>query len=211
VYTRASELSSSVQVFAGLPVDLPRGFVRLVYSIGYGEDSLLDQAVTSPRNSGTPQFWKIFQSCIAKPGTIPDYGIVQKIRTRDSMIRLRNKILVLERLRESAVWLVDASLAALYLPGQEKPSARLRKEVLETSWDAYVGGVVESSEPTAILCIGVGVARSLRTRLDKLGVAWRAVHQPQDRLSSQEHARIHASYSEICDEPRNVGLLPSVI
>jgi hypothetical protein len=110
-----------------------------VYSLGYGEDALLDQTITSPRNLGTPQFWKIFQSCIAKPGITADYGSVQKTRTHDSMLRLRNKVLVLERLRESGVWLVDASLAALYLPGQEKPLARLRKEVLQTSWDEYVG------------------------------------------------------------------------
>jgi hypothetical protein len=184
--------------------------VRLVYCLGYGEDGLLDQSVTSPRNSGTPQFWKIFQSCIAKPGTTVDYGSVQK-RTRDSAMRLRAKVSVLERLREREIWLVDASVAALYLPGQAKKRPARLSEAVQASWDAYVGSVVESSEPMAILCIGVGVVRALHNRLDRLGVPWAGVHQPQARLSSQKHASIHALYSAVCDDPRKVSLVPSVV
>jgi hypothetical protein len=211
VYTTIRELSRSLRPLIELPRGIPRGFVRLVYSLGYGEDSLLDEPVLSPRNSGTPQYWRIFQSCIGDPGTVIDYGTVQASRNPNSLARLRAKVTVLERLRARGVWLVDASVAALYLPGQAKPPARVRAAVLQTSWDAYTGGVVARAEPEAIICIGVGVVRALGSRLDTIGVPWAGVHQPQAHLTSPEHDRIHALYSAVCERPSKVRLIPSVV
>ena len=143
-------------------------------------------------------------------GVATDYGAVQVSRTPGSLQRLRNKVTVLRQLREQGIWLVDASIAALYLPGQRKPAARIRGTVIQTSWDAYTKFVVEEAAPSAVLCIGVGVARALRPRLDRLGIPWAAVHQPQARLSSEEHTRILATYSAVCDDPRRIGLVPSL-
>ncbi|MDQ6666242.1 MAG: hypothetical protein M3Z23_17830, partial [Acidobacteriota bacterium] len=53
----------TVQDLPYAPIDIPRGFVRLVYCLGYGESHLLDEPIEA-RNSGTPQFWKIFYSCL---------------------------------------------------------------------------------------------------------------------------------------------------
>ena len=210
VFTHPAELRRTLLPFPGLPADAPRGFVRLVYALGYGENDQLDQPILTPRNSGTPQYWKIFQSCLRSMGVPIDYGAVQASRTPISLDRLRNKITVLRQLRERGIWLVDASIAALYLPGQPKPASRLRKAVLQTSWDAYMKLVVEEATPSAVLCIGVGVARALGTRLDKIGVPWGTVHQPQAHLSSEEHSRILATYSAVCEDPRRIGLVPSL-
>ena len=87
------------------PKAFPRGFVRLVYSLGYGENSLLDSPVISPRNSGTPQYWKIFQSCVATLGTSVDYSTVQISRNRDPAARLSAKLAVLAQLKEQGIWL----------------------------------------------------------------------------------------------------------
>ncbi len=58
VYTTTGELGYRLQALPALPPDLPRGFVRLVYCLGYGENRLLDRPVTGTRNTGTPQYWK---------------------------------------------------------------------------------------------------------------------------------------------------------
>lgn len=47
-----------------VPSDVPRGFVRLVYCLGYGENWLLNHPINNPSNTGTLQFWKIFYRCI---------------------------------------------------------------------------------------------------------------------------------------------------
>jgi hypothetical protein len=211
VYTRPEELRHSLRAQLDLPARLPRGFVRLVYALGYGENELLDLPISHPRNSGTPQYWKIFQSCLRSIDSGADFGTVQVLRTPSSVLRLRNKLLVLDELRRRGIWLVDASIAALYLPGEAKPSPRLREAVLRASWDAYARSAVERAEPAAILCIGVGVARALRSRLDSLAIPWGAVHQPQAHLSSEEHSRIHAAYFAVCADPRQIGLVPSII
>lgn len=211
VYTTVDELRRTLRPLPELPTNLPRRFVRLVYCLGYGEDRLLDQAIPSPRNSGTPQYWKIFQSCLTSIGEPIDCAPMQVSRTPDHRSRLRAKLRVLTALRDRGVWLLDASVAALYLPGHPKPPARVREAVLQSSWDGYVRGIVEAAAPEAILCIGVGVVRSLRTRLDRLGIGWAGVHQPQAHLSSDDHDAIHRIYGAVCADPRQIDSVPVVV
>jgi hypothetical protein len=210
VYTSAAELQRSLRSLPGLPADIPRGFVRLVYCLGYGENDWLDQPVLSPRNSGTPQYWKIFYSCLNPTTGNADFASVQRSLT-PSEERLRNKVGVLTELRDRGIWLVDASVAALYRSQGQASPPRLREAVIQTSWDSYTGSVVEAAQPEAILCIGVGVARSLRTRLNRLGIPWGAIHQPQAHLSAAAHARIFAIYHSVCEDPRRIGIVPAVI
>lgn len=210
VFTEALELESMLQPVAELPVGLPRGFVRLVYALGYGENDLLTAPLFDPPNKGTPQFWKIFQNCVRSPGEAANHAVVQRTGNLDSRARLREKLKVLAQLRERGIWLVDASIAALYLPGRPKPAARLRESVLQASWDSYTCSVVTEAEPDAVLCIGVGVMRALGTRLERLGIPWSGVHQPQAHLSADEHARILETYAVVCADPRTVKNVPRV-
>ena len=211
VYTTSAELERSIRHLPELPAGLPRGFVRLVYSLGYGEDTLLDRAIDTPRNVGTPQYWKIFQSCLTRVGAAVDCSLIQASRTPDARARLVEKLRVLTSLRDRGVWLVDASVAALYIPGQPKPSPRIREAALHASWDGYVSRVVEIAAPEAILCIGLGVARSLRARLVRLGIVWAAVPQPQAHLTSREHDAIHRTYAAVCADPRQIRSVPAAI
>ena len=162
VYTFERELHHTLCEPSNLPGNLPRGFVRLVYCLGYGEDLCLDEPVFSPRNLGTPQFWKVFYSCVNPVSGNEDFAAVQVSRTPDRQKRLRNKLRLLETLQSRRIWLVDASIAALYRPGQPRPPQNFVNTLIQESWDGYTGKLVADTDAQAILCIGKGVAQALR-------------------------------------------------
>ncbi|MEJ7577654.1 MAG: hypothetical protein WKF74_11690 [Pyrinomonadaceae bacterium] len=193
VYTETSELDRRVVLPSFMGIDVPRGFVRLVYCLGYGENSLLDLPIFIPANSGTPQFWKIFYSCVNRVHANEDFAPIQVSRTPFPE-RIWNKLALLQHLKEAGVWLVDASLAALYIPKCPKPSPMLVEAALRMSWDAYVGQIVRNASPSCIVCIGKGVARSLGNRLFELGVPVTIVPQPNARLASTEHFEVFQKY-----------------
>jgi hypothetical protein len=117
---------------------------------------------------------------------------------------------VLSVLRKRGIWLVDASIAALYFPGQSALTPREEGLVLQTSWDAYTRAVVAAAEPEAVLCIGIGVVRALRTRLDTIGIAWAGVPQPQAHLSAEKHRQMPAIYAAVCADPTEIRRAPAV-
>jgi hypothetical protein len=212
VYTSDHELQHSLRPLPDLPLDLPRGFVRLVYCLGYGEDNCLDVPIRNPRNSGTPHFWKIFYSCVYPVSQHADFAGVQVSRTPIARERLRNKLQLLDELRARGIWLVDASIAALYLPQRPKPAPSLLKAALQASWDRYTERLVAATAAEAILCIGVGVAEALRTRLVRLGIPWAAVPQPNTRgLSTEAQMRLFATYRSVCEDPRNIRVVPAAV
>lgn len=185
VYTSAQELARTIRAIPAVPHNSPAGFVRLVYCLGYGENAILDSCISSLRHSGTPQFWKVFVSCLNSVNRCDDFAGVQASRTQLST-RIRNKVRLLEALKESGVWLVDASIAALYFPGCAKPAPRTIEQALQASWDLYTGTVVAAAAPQAILCIGFGVARLLHSRLNGLGIPWVRYRSPT-RGFHQQH------------------------
>jgi hypothetical protein len=193
VYTKASELERRVILPSFMRTDVPQRFVRLVYCLGYGENSLLDQPIFDTKNSGTPQFWKIFYSCLNYVHANEDFAPIQVSQT-PLPLRIWNKLTLLQRLKEAGVWLLDASLAALYTPQNPKPPPMLIEAALRTSWDAYVGQIVRNASPSSIVCIGRGVARSLADRFDRLGIPIVKVPQPNARLSSEEHLGVFQQY-----------------
>lgn len=89
-----------------------------MYCLGYGENRLLNQSIESPANTGTPQFWKIFYSCANPITANSDFAPIQA--STSPAQRIANKIRLLNTLQDLGVWLLDASLAALYLPGRPK-------------------------------------------------------------------------------------------
>jgi hypothetical protein len=197
VYTARSELERRIILDDLIQGGVPCGFVRLVYCLGYGEEVALDRNITVPRNSGTPQFWKIFYSCVNPVNTNADFAPIQVSRTPCFAERIRNKLALLERLKELGVWLVDASLAALYLPGHAKPSPRLVADCIQTCWRAYIERLLVAARPLRIVCIGRGVERALDGRLSGLGVPVTVVPQPNARLASTEHLAVLQRYHEI--------------
>ena len=209
VYTSDDDLKLSITEGHALPSGLPRDFVRLVYCLGYGEDCLLqDRRLRQPAkalgNRGTPQFWKIFKSCLDQVSGNEDFSPVQVSLTKKLPTRIANKLDLLKRLKAQGIWLVDASIAALYIPGKDKPSAKSIETALHASWDGYIGSILEDAKPKAVLCIGFGVAQRMHERIDKLGIPWGAVPQPNARLSSSEHLDIYKTYHAVCNDPQNI-------
>lgn len=197
VFTTPQELALTIASPPTAPPDLPRGFVRLVYCLGYGENHLLNRPIQVPINSGTPQFWKILYSCANPISSNADFAPIQT-STTSSAERVANKIALLLRLRDLGVWLLDASPAALYAPGRPKPSAATLAKCIRIGWDFHVRYAVERAAPSHIVCVGLGVGEVLASRLSMLGGAdVTVIPQPNARLSSAEHHRSFLSYRRV--------------
>ncbi len=201
VYTQTKELDHYLRPNPLLPPGLPAGYVRLVYSLGYGEDVLLDRPIEGSRNSGTPQFWKLFLSCLTPITQNLDFAPILVSRT-PTPERLANKVSVLQRLQDQGIWLLDASIAALYSPTNPKPNPESIAAVVARSWDGYIGPLIEGARPEGVLCIGRGVARILGSRLDGLAVPWKAIDQPNARVTAQVHMAGFALCHRASRDPR---------
>lgn len=203
VYTTTDELARTISLPSSAPADLPRGFVRLVYCLGYGENRLLNRPIETPQNSGTPQFWKIFHSCVNSAERDADFAGIQS--STPVAARVANKLALLQRLRDRGVWLLDTSLAALYSPNKPKPAPVLIETCLQVSWDYHVRRVIDTAVPTDIICIGRGVARALGNRLASAGARVTVVPQPNARLSSAEHAESLRTYYRVVQEANGLA------
>jgi hypothetical protein len=199
VKTTCEELGHRVVLPVPQNNDFPSGFVRLVYCLGYGENDVLDRPLS--KNPGTPQFWEIFYSCVNAVRANTGFASILKSRTTLSE-RIANKIALLQRLKEAGVWLLDASVAALY----PKPKSSIVRAAIATSWDLYVGPMVRSAQPDHIICIGRGVRSTLGSRLDFLGVPVTTLAQPQAHLSSAEHLQQFRTYYEVVQQARPNGV-----
>jgi hypothetical protein len=172
----------------------PTHFVRFVYCLGYGEDELLTGTRTLRRNAGTPQFWKIFSSCVSN--NVDDLGFnrVLKKDTPSTIHRLQNKVNVLRQMKEMGMWLLDASIVGLY-GNKLRSDQTMCRRIIEICWENYVGKVVENAQPKFIIVIGKGVERALGSRLK---FPYEAIDLPQARLSSDRQYENYRRYNEIC-------------
>ena len=174
-------------------------FVRLIYCLGYGENEYAGFE-RKKKNPGTWQFWKIFSSCVAQPSE-ESFARILKGGNRSYENRLTRKIELLHQLKEKGVWLVDASVVALYRPGGHKPSLKIREKIIECCWDNYIGDQIASADPHSIIVIGDGVKKALSSRLarlSQLGVEAYEVPQPQKHMSNSEIAGTHQLYFDVC-------------
>jgi hypothetical protein len=113
--------------------------------------------------------------------------------------RLQNKIHLLKNLRAKGIWLVDASIVAVYGNGVNV-SRKSRTEVLRKSWKSYTKQVVTSANPERVICVGKGVAKVVETDLQALFPSrYEVIPQPNARLSSKEHMANFQRYNEICN------------
>ena len=191
VFTSSDELNIRLKTDL-IPVTkaYPNEYVRFVYCLGYGESRLLSEPVN--RNFGTWQFWKILHAC--QNGGVFDDFLVSKTQFEN---RILAKYRLLERLKATGVWLVDASITALYNRGQ-RPAPRTVEKTLQTCWDSYVGHVVKEAAPHHVIVVGKSVERTLKQRLESTGLPFTVVPQPQARLSAIEQASELSKYTAIC-------------
>jgi hypothetical protein len=194
VFTNVTDLERNVVRLPRPLPEIPVGFVRLVYCLGYGENEALDRPITTPPNSGTPQFWRIFSACAAADGksAIPTLS-----RSMPPHVRLAAKLDLLMRLKELGVWLLDASPVALYTPGGLKPTPRTIRRCVEVGYERHVRRVLEEAAPATIICIGRGVGHILRDQLEATGASVEVLPQPNARLSASVHRDAFMAYGRI--------------
>ncbi len=200
VWTSAKEAQCRVRV----PGQSETGYVRFVYCLGYGEPSVVSPGVA--KKSGTPQYWRLFHDCLDGPGVSAE-DITKK--QRNTLRRIRAKLQLLERMRDAGLWLVDASVTALYNYGRKLVKGRAYRDALAASWDAYVGKVVAECRPGAILVVGQGVGNALSGRVQgaATGAGIEVISQPNARLSAADREAERRQCYEFCSRHLRIARL----
>jgi hypothetical protein len=194
VFTSDENRNVMVPSIDGLP-GYPRQYARFVYCLGCGERDLTNDP-RHPEGDGTPQFWKVLYACENRVETLEDFTPI--LRPTPFPQRLQNKIRLLKNLRAKGIWLVDASIVAVYGRGVNI-SRRNKAEVIRRSWDSYTKQVVKSSNPERVICVGMGVAEVVESDLRALFPArYEVLPQPNARLSTKKHIANFQQCHEIC-------------
>jgi len=195
VFTTESDRLFKTRPIADLP-GYPTQYAKFVYCLAYGENSLTEGS-DHPAIDGTPQFWKIFFSCVNEIESNESFASVLKSYTPTSA-RIRNKIDLLKTLRDRGVWLVDASVMALYDKGR-KPSTKVMDQAIQTSWLGYTQEVIREANPSHVIVVGKGVARVIGAMLSRLvGDNFTIIEQPNAHLPAERHLANFRSYSRLC-------------
>ena len=176
----------------------PLRFVRFVYCLGYGEDKILTRRRTDRKNTGTPQYWKIFSSCVAEDEENLGFNRVLKTGTPSLLLRLRNKVDVLRKMKERGIWLVDASIVGLY--GSGRKNKMITEKIIEICWKNQIADIILEVTPKHIIIIGKGVGDILSSRLRKVNIPFTVISQPQARGSSQWQLENYKKYQRICSK-----------
>lgn len=202
VYTTAAENEMRVLFNPDRDSDFPERYVRLVYCLGYGESGILSHPLEKRKNTGTPQFWKIFYSCVNPIYSLEDFAPVQASKNRDDTQRLKSKLALLKQLKSSGVWLLDASPMALYNVPKPEQIPKVYAEIMRQSWESYTKPIIRETQPDCIICIGRSVWKILSQALKPMAAnKVFCLPQPQARnLSSAEQFKVLQQYGTICSE-----------
>ena len=194
VFTKDSEHDSNMRYdeFVDLE-ECPTGYVKLVYCIGYGEKDM----VKIPVNRGTPQFWKIFVSCLNQNVDLEGKKILLS-QTQDFHQRIHNKISVLEQLKKKGIWLVDASIVALY-NDTRKPDPDMMERIIKISWKSYISKVIQDVNPEKIIVIGKGVHKILERELRQTNIPIHVQSQPQGIRTKAGITEAFEKYYKLCN------------
>jgi hypothetical protein len=205
IATSAADLACRVALPPGLEWPGPQGFVRHIYCAGYGEPDLIERAPSpllaseapSPRG-GTPQFWRLMAAAEGASG--PAWPSIAR-RGTGLAARLAGKAALLHRLCARGVWLTDASLVALAVPALRRHGGgALDALALRESWRLYHTALLPALAPAHVAVIGLGVARTLATELDRaFPRRWSALRQPNGARAARHANEIWTALASICD------------
>jgi len=176
--------------------DYPLRFVRLVCCLGYGENGLLKTVRTDRKNTGTPQYWKIFSSCVAENEQALRFHKIFKTQTKDLGQRLENKVSVLRKMQDKGIWLLDASIVGLYGSGEKNHT--IAERIIEISWKNYIANMILESSPRYTIVTGNDVGRIVGPKLRGVDVPFTVIPQPQARGTSQWQLENYKKYHRIC-------------
>jgi hypothetical protein len=193
VHTLMDEYNSSMsyEKFDGLD-GCPSNYVKLVYCLGYGENELSNLDT----NSRTWQFWRIFTSCVTENPSA-EFGKVETGETPDFTQRLQNKIELLNKLKENGIWLLDASIVALY-KNNSKPSEKTTERIIKMCWEQHISQVIQEVKPEKIIVIGKGVFKILQLKLNRNNIDFAVQEQPR-MLSSEKWKEYSEKYYKLCN------------
>lgn len=156
----------------------PSEYVRFVYCLGYGENDLLNNPhLLEHKNGGTPQFWKIFYSCCNKISKDKDFHPILKDKKSGIPLegRLKNKLDLLDKLKDRGIWLVDASII-----GIDRKNPKAKKKVLKCCWQNYTKNLLRSLNPEHVIIIGKGVGKIIKSDLENdLEIPCSIIKQPE--------------------------------
>jgi hypothetical protein len=196
VFTSISDLSHNLKKITRLE-DYPDQYAKFVYCLGYGEQFVTKGNYHPAKGDGTPQFWKIFYSCLNKIESNESFYPILKSKT-STPERLKNKIDLLLLLKERGIWLIDTSIVALYNNGK-KPDSKTFNEVIQTSWNGYTKNLIKEANPKHVIIVGKGVAKNVETDVHAMmGDNYTVIPQPQAHLSAEQHLFNFQRYYDIC-------------
>lgn len=177
VYTTVEENAIEVNHDDLNTISAPKQFVRLVYCLGYGNNSLLSHQ-PERANGGTPAYWRLFGNAI-------DWPKNKEVKS------FQNKIEILTTMKEQGVWLLDTCPIALAGKDSQdkeiKPNIKPKKykELIKTSWENYTQPAIEELNPDIIMIIGKMVWNELHHLLPEDKTDW--IYQPNAQKAG-EHA-----------------------
>ena len=194
VFTTKSDRAIKLENLINLP-GYPNDYAKFVYCLAYGERMVTNDRA-HPSRDGTPQFWKNFYSCMNPVDSNNDFWPI--LSKTPYPKRIENKINLLKQMKKSGVWLVDASIVALYNQGK-KPSSNTLSKTIQVSWRGYTKQVVNEASPKHVIIIGNGVARNIENELRSIvGDNYTIIAQPNAHLSASEHLSNFKKYYALC-------------
>ncbi len=196
VFTNESDMGIELMNLDLLP-DYPRRYSKFVYCLAYGERTLT-KSVNHPRRDGSPQFWKIFYSCVYNIKNNECFKPIQS--STSSKERIENKIKILQKMKELGIWLIDTSIVALYDNGKKPTNI---SDIIQISWENYTKKVLQNANPEHVIVIGKGVAKSIEYSLKKTKLKYTVIAQPNAHLSSDEHLKNYRSYYKLCQSTKS--------
>ena len=192
VFTTLEEMEIKLPYIDALE-DYPKQYSKFVYCLAYGEKNLTKNSL-HPKRDGTPQFWKIFYSCVNDIKSNKCFHPIQSSTHFDE--RIKNKIAILNRMKDLGIWLVDTSIVALYDNGKKPKNM---SDIITKSWEGYTRNIILDAKPNRIIVIGKGVAQTIEKSLIQNNLNYTVIAQPNAHLSSNEHLKNFQSYYKLCN------------
>jgi hypothetical protein len=152
--TDETTISSFRRRNAKLPPDC---FVRLVYCLAYGESELLSQQPAHISNPGTPSYWDIFGRVAFR---CPQPRREDGAGFND---RMRWKVDTLRELYKMGIWLLDASVHAIYLRNQVRLPLAIQQRLHKQWWEGYGRFLMGNCEFPKVWVIGKTVHNCITT------------------------------------------------
>ncbi|MDA8100169.1 MAG: hypothetical protein M0042_11120 [Nitrospiraceae bacterium] len=160
--------------FKELP-NYPCRYVRFVYCLSYGENHRLNKIFDIRK--GTPQFWKLFNESVK--------GNFKIANNHNRADKIKHKIMLLNKMKDDGVWLLDASIIGLYNNGL-KPDYTEYTKIVECSFESYCAPIINDIKPGRIIVIGKTVYDRIAAIINKRYPSSEWIHQPNARLKNED-------------------------